>query len=64
MRVKRLIAILACALGLAVTATPEVSGAPDPCVNYSGITHCLPGLVCGQYTNASGEKVCGCHAPR
>lgn len=62
MRVKRLIALLAFAAALAVTATPAAIGVADPCLAFCSKVRCVPEKICGQYVNSSGQTVCGCHA--
>lgn len=57
MKAKLIFAFTVFALSLALTA----EAAPPQCSAFCAIVRCLPGYVCGPYTNSSGQTVCGCH---
>lgn len=53
-------AVVALTFGIVGTA-PAQQGGPNQCDDFCSRVRCAYPTVCGLYTDASGEKVCGCH---
>lgn len=51
---------LALTFGIAKTA-PAQQGGPHQCDDLCSRVRCAAPTVCGLYTDANGDKVCGCH---
>lgn len=47
-------------LTLALTSANAAPSAQQ-CAAFCAKVRCIGGHVCGLYTNASGQTVCGCH---
>jgi hypothetical protein len=43
----------------ALTLAQNVS--PSQCSAFCARVRCIGGQICGLYTNAQGQTVCGCH---
>jgi len=41
--------------------TQALSIAPSQCSSYCSRVRCMGDQICGLYTNAQGQTVCGCH---
>lgn len=63
MKTKLTFVLILSALALGLKPAPT-SAAPQQCAAFCAIVRCIGGQICGPFTNASGQTVCGCHDPR
>jgi hypothetical protein len=53
--------VLALTLGIAQMAPAAANTNPKQCRDLCSRVRCASPTVCGLYTDASGQTVCGCH---
>jgi hypothetical protein len=61
MKTRLLLAFAAIALTFGATTAPAQQGGPNQCNDFCSRVRCAAPTVCGLYTDANGDKVCGCH---